>query len=122
MSSRSSREVAKPSPLENLQSIREVLQECSAVSRLTTEEVRVRSADPAVITDLAIKVEGPSGEALLNARTVEDLPDALFEKRAARRVSTPDLPVGILDNFFAKEGSVSCGWPDGFGPVDFGYV
>ena len=78
MSRRNSREVAKPSPLENLHSIREMLQECSAVSRLTTEEVRLRRADPAVITDLAIKVEGPSGEALVNARTVEDLPDALF--------------------------------------------
>ena len=119
--SRTSRDVVKPSPLENLQCIRELLHECSAVSRLTTEEVRLRRAEPAVITDSAINVEGPSGEALLNARAVEDLPEALFDKRATKRVSTPDLPVGILDDFYIKEGSVACGWPDGFGPLNFGY-
>ena len=101
--SRTSRDVVKPSPLENLQCIRELLHECSAVSRLTTEEVRLRRAEPAVITDLAINVEGPSGEALLNARAVEDLPEALFDKRATKRVSTPDLPVGILDDFTSKK-------------------
>ena len=54
--SRTSRDVVKPSPLENLQCIRELLHECSAVSRLTTEEVRLRRAEPVVIISHKVRL------------------------------------------------------------------
>ena len=108
------------SPLASLEELREVLCGFPQVKALTIEEVRLSRLEPAIVKDFAIKVEGPSKDALLAAKTLDDLTDEFFKKNTSPRQSTPDLLVDVMDDFFISHGQVTCDWPDALSPLNFG--
>ena len=111
---------AHKSPLASLEELREVLCGFPQIKALTIEEVRLSRSEPAIVKDFAIKVEGPSKDALLATKTLDDLTDEFFRKNTSPRQSTLDLLVDVMEDFFISQGQVTCDWPDALSPLNFG--